>query len=187
MNTPQQYQDLWDTMIILKTDEIEQVAKSLYTHKERYEKVVQGTKLPWQWVACIHQRESGARFTRHLHNGDPLTAKTVLVPKGRPVKGQPPFTWEESAIDALFEYKELDKIQLWDIPTILFQFEKYNGLGYAMYRPEINSPYLWSYTTHYKRGKYAADGAYDPELKDKQIGCAPLFRYLTDKTLGIAQ
>jgi len=33
--------------------------------------------------------ECGLDFTRHLHNGDPLIARTVRAPAGRLVDGRP--------------------------------------------------------------------------------------------------
>ena len=48
-------------------------------------------------------------FNRHLHNGDPLSSRTTHIPQNRPVKGKPPFTWEESTIDVL-KHKRLDRV-----------------------------------------------------------------------------
>src|SRR5262249_30371047 len=46
------------------------------------------------------------------------------------------------------------------------------GTGYAaMGKP---SPYLWSGTDQYVRGKYVADHQFDADAVDKQLGCAPL-------------
>lgn len=50
--------------------------------------------------------------------------------------------------------------------------ELYNGLGY--FRKGLPSPYVWSGTDQYKRGKYVADGVFDPNVIDKQLGCAGL-------------
>ena len=41
------------------------------------------------------------RFDQHLHNGDPLSGRTTHVPPGRPRPASPPFTWEQSAHDAI--------------------------------------------------------------------------------------
>ena len=60
---------------------------------------------PWFFLGVIHAMESRFNFERHLHNGDPLSARTVRVPKGFPKAGNPPFTWEVSAEeDAMEEY-----------------------------------------------------------------------------------
>jgi lysozyme family protein len=50
--------------------------------------------------------------------------------------------------------------------------EEYNGLDYAACgRP---SPYVWASTNQYTKGKYVADGHYDPNAVDHQLGCAAL-------------
>src|SRR5262249_23634365 len=36
------------------------------------------------------------------------------------------------------------------------------------------SPYVWASTDQYIRGKYIADGHYDPNATDHQLGCAAL-------------
>ena len=52
-------------------------------------------------LGIIHSLEAEFNFNTHLHNGDPLSAQTVHVPRGRPPTGNPPFQWLDSAIDAL--------------------------------------------------------------------------------------
>jgi hypothetical protein len=59
------------------------------------------SRVPWYLAGIIHYRECGLYFTRHPHNGDPLTERTLRVPAGRPAKGEPPFRFEDSAVDAL--------------------------------------------------------------------------------------
>jgi lysozyme family protein len=62
--------------------------------------------------------------------------------------------------------------------------KRYNGFGYRR-QQIVFTPYLWAATNHYTKGKYVEDGVYDPNAIDHQLGCAPLIRYLTDRTLGI--
>jgi len=71
------------------------------------------------------------------------------------------------------------------MPIILGTLEDFNGRGYIKYHPDVLTPYLWSKTNHYVKGKYASDGKFDPELVDKQVGVAAIYKYLTDKTLGL--
>src|SRR5690349_19919529 len=54
------------------------------------------TGVPAPVVIALHGRESTWNFSRHLHEGSPLTHRTRFVPKGRP-PGTPPFTFEQSA------------------------------------------------------------------------------------------
>jgi lysozyme family protein len=55
--------------------------------------------------------------------------------------------------------------------------EQYNGLGYAAMG--IPPPYLWASTNQYSHGKYIADGHFDPNAIDHQIGCAALLGRMT--------
>lgn len=175
--TPQQYQELWDTMQVLpqKDGELHRTVGNIFGPSDHYHAVSAITGVPWYVIAVIHYRESSLNFKRHLHNGDPLKARTTHVPAGRPLAGNPPFTWEESAVDAL-RLRGLQKIKEWSIPTILLQLEGYNGFGYQ--KRQICTPYLWSGTNHYESGKYVADGKFDPTAVDKQLGCAPLLKEL---------
>lgn len=177
------YQNLWDTMVIGDVDDVVKAAELILKGKPTYDKVVENTKVPWYFVGALHYREASCNFSTHLHNGDSLKERTKHVPAGRPVQGNPPFTWEESAKDALFNIKNFDKQDSWTLPEILYRAEAYNGLGYS--KRGVVSPYVWSKTNHYKAGKYASDGKYDSSLVDKQVGVAPLIRYLTDKTLKL--
>jgi hypothetical protein len=50
--------------------------------------------------------------------------------------------------------------------------EQYNGLGYAT--RGLPSPYIWSGTDQYAKGKYVRDGVFDSNVVDSQLGCAGL-------------
>jgi len=135
--------------------------------------------MPWWFIACIHSHESGSKFSTHLHNGDPLTDYTKQVPAGRPKVGhEPPFTFEESAVDAL-TYQGFEKVLLWDFFHIFYLLEKYNGFGY--YNKKINTPYTWSGTNHYEKGKFVKDSVWNPDFVSKQVGIAIIVKRLIDK------
>ena len=138
---------------------VDRTARALAANRARYEKVAAAVAMPWYVVAVIHSMEAGGDFTRHLHNGDPLTARTTHVPAGRPRTGKPPFTWEASAIDAL-TYQGFGNWKDWSVPGTLYKLEGYNGFGYRDHHPQTLSPYLWSFSNHYARGKYVADGRF---------------------------
>jgi lysozyme family protein len=136
------------------------------------------------FIGPAHNRESSLRFNAHLHCGDPLNARTVHVPKGRPKTGNPPFTWEESAIDALtMPPHSLDRVPAWTIERTLYELEKYNGWGYL---GKGNSPYLWAGTSEYHGGKYVADGVYSASAWDKQLGCVAVIKALAELDAGVA-
>jgi lysozyme family protein len=158
---------------------VDRIARGLAANRARYEKVGNAVDMPWYVVAVIHSMEAGGDFTRHLHNGDPLTARTTHVPVGRPPKGNPPFTWEESAIDAL-SYQGLSRWKDWSVPGTLYELEGYNGWGYRDHHPQVLSPYLWSFSNHYTRGKYVSDGKFSATAISQQCGAAVLLKRLQD-------
>ncbi len=178
------YQQLFDTCDLRpeRMGEIETILDRLQRGQARYRAVSAATGVPWHVIAVIHQMECGGRFDQHLHNGDPLTDRTVHVPPRRPPNGQPPFTWEESAEDAL-RLRRMDRWADWSLPGVLYQLEGYNGFGYRRYHPETLSPYLWSGSGHYASGKYVADGTWSPAAVSKQVGAAVLLRRMVETAL----
>jgi lysozyme family protein len=169
----QQYQQLFDTCVVnpAHLSGINQVIARIMPNQARYRAISDPLGVPWFFVALVHNLECGLRFDRHLHNGDPLTARTVQVPRGRPLVGNPPFTFEQSATDAL-RYQGYANVRDWSLPAVLYRLEGYNGYGYHSVNPPVNSPYLWSYSQHYTKGKYVADHVYDPNAVSTQCGSA---------------
>ncbi|MBW4478409.1 MAG: hypothetical protein KME54_16485 [Tolypothrix brevis GSE-NOS-MK-07-07A] len=184
-----EYQKLWQSCQI-KFDELDstkQIVGKIRANRDRYLAVQQKINVPWYFIAVIHNMESSLSFSKHLHNGDPLKKRTVNVPKDRPVpdpiKGwDVGYTWEESAIDALTKGgKDLDKVKDWSLPAQLWQIEQYNGFGYRQHHPDVLTPYLWSGTNHYTKGKYTSDGKWDANAVSKQIGAAALLKILMEE------
>lgn len=139
-------------------------------------------RIPWYFIACVHYRECSFSFKEHLHNGDPLTAYTTHVPANRPQVGHPPpFTFEESAVDAL-KLMGFDKIGGWTLPLMLRKLEAYNGFGYSGLH-HIPSPYLWGYSNHYTKGLYVKDGKYDADAVSKQMGTAVILKRMEQRSL----
>ena len=185
--TPQlisEYTQLFNNCVIRpdKFKAIDQSINLILAGRQEYDRVEAQINVPWYFTGIIHCLESSINFQTHLHNGDPLTARTKNVPKDRPKSGNPPFTWQQSAIDAL-QIKKLDTWTDWGIPGILFQFERYNGFGY---RPHgINSPYLWSFSNHYVKGKFVQDGIFNENAVSKQTGAAVLLRRMSEKQIAV--
>jgi lysozyme family protein len=134
---------------------------------QRYLNVSERTGVPPHIVAIIHSLEVSGRFDGHLHNGDPLTAKTTHVPRNRPSTGAPPFDWADSAVDALRNLRSWDD---WSLPGICYVLERYNGFGYRNHHPHVKSPYLWSFTNIYSSGKYTSDGRWSDTAVSRQCG-----------------
>jgi lysozyme family protein len=135
----------------------------------RYRAVEAATGVPAHLVGIIHNLEASGNFDRHLHNGDPLTVRTVRVPAGRPRGGRPPFAWQDSAADALL-LKKLDRWTDWSVPGTAYVLEQFNGWGYRRFHPHVKSPYLWGFSTIYAAGKYVADGVWSDTAVSRQCG-----------------
>jgi len=148
--------------------------------KDRYKQISVRTAVPWDFIAGIHLRESNLDFSTYLGNGQRLDHVTTIVPKGRG-----PFqSFEDGATDALFHAPPyIGNNKDWSIPSYLTASEALNGLGY--YYHGLPSPYVWSGTDQYVKGKFVADHVFDPNVVDKQLGTAGLIICLqkADKTV----
>jgi lysozyme family protein len=145
-------------------------------NQARYLKVAEATCIPWFVIAIIHGLEASFNFRKHLHNGDSLSARTTRYPPNRPDVWDPPNDWESSAIDAL-KFDKFDNLEDWSLPRTLYRWEAYNGFRSRVLH-NINTPYLWSFSNHYTKGKYVADGVWDGSVVSKQCGAAVMLREL---------
>jgi lysozyme family protein len=195
---PQYWQLFLDCQVCPdKLAAVKLMVTNITINRQRYLKVAPmlGT-MPWWFIALVHAMESSLSFSHHLHNGDPLKARTHHVPAGRPPanpranpkvapSAKNPYTWEESAEDAL-RWMRLNSWSDWSIRGALYKLEEYNGWGYRMYHSDVLSPYLWSYTNKYTKGKYAADGKWNDQLVSAQPGAAAILRLMVDSGLVLA-
>ena len=174
-----EYSDLFNRCKIAadKVAEVEEVAQRILQYQSRYASIAAQSTVPWYVIAVIHNMECGLDFTKHLHNGDSLKRRTINVPAGRPKTGQPPFTFEVSALDAL-KYDKLTEWKDWSIGGICYKLEGFNGWGYRAHK--INSPYLWSCSNLYTRGKYIEDNQWSGTAVSRQCGTAVILRRMSD-------
>ena len=176
-----EYAQLFQTCQIrpAAANEVTKWAQKVAANKQRYGAIGDPLGVPWYVVGIIHYRECSLDFTKHLHNGDPLTARTTNVPKGCPKTGTPPFTFEASAADAL----KLDGASGWadwSLSGTLYKLESFNGFGYRLYHPHVLSPYLWGKSNHYTQGGYPADNVWSDAYVNKQLGSAVLLRRMAE-------
>jgi lysozyme family protein len=176
-----EYEWMFKTMVMTTGEErLDAINDKISANKAQYGTIEKALGIPWFVVGVLHYLESGLRFDRHLHNNDPLSGRTVNVPAGRPLTGQPPFSWEESAIDALQMLGWAGE-QDWSLTRTLYRIEQYNGFGYRRF--QTNSPYLWNCTSHYIKGYYVSDGQFDPEAVAPTCGAAGLLKRMMDRKL----
>jgi lysozyme family protein len=158
------------------------IVNRILLHRPRYEAVDRSSAVPWYVIAALHNMESGGSFRHHLHEGSPLSGRTRWIPKGHPKTGAPPFTWEESATDAL-RYDNLAAVDWRYLTHTLYAAERYNGTGYLRYRKTVPSPYLWAGTSIYLRGKYVSDGKWSSTAISGQIGVAAIWKELESRRI----
>jgi lysozyme family protein len=151
------------------------VAHKLLGFKSRYQSVAKETGVPLALLAVLHERESDADFRTNLAQGDPLTRPSTHVPAGRPVlkSGMSfPVSWEYAAVDAV-KYDHLNENSApWSLTYALWKGEAWNGFGPRNHG--IHTGYLWAGTNIYTRGKYVADGVWNANAEDKQLGIVPV-------------
>lgn len=160
-----------------RLSEVQGICDKILKNESRYTDIGDENDVPWFLVAVIHSLEGDLNFETHLHNGDPLKRRTVNDPSGRPPGHPPPFTFEESAKDAL----AFDRMNVNLEPSfagICFKLEGFNGFG-SRFRG-IHTPYLWSFSNHYIAGKFVSDGHFDPTAVSKQCGGAVILRRLLE-------
>lgn len=171
-----EYVDLLRSVKITRLQSADAAARYIISNKERYAAVERETDVPVVVLGALHWREASGNFKTNLAQGDPLSWPSTHVPKGRPPL-QPgmsfPVTWEYAAIDAVkFDHLD-DNSQPWSLPYACFKSEAWNGFGPRNHG--INTGYLWAGTNQYSGGKYVADGVWNPNVVDAQIGVVPIF------------
>ena len=150
-------------------------------YRSAYETLEDAVCVPWYFIGVIHALETSFNFEAHLHNGDPLSRKTTHLPAGHPVPWQPPSDWQSSAKDALTIEKYTDHTD-WNLAKLLFRLEGYNGFR-SREQHGINSPYLWSFSNHYKSGKFVADNEWSASAVSQQCGAAVMIKELANRKL----
>lgn len=176
-----EYAELWNTAKYennAHNNEVYTLVKDQLTPfaLEQYHAVESKYGVPWWFTCAVHLMEASGDFKKHLHNGDPLSHPTVNVPVDRPDKHwrSPPGTWVQSACDAI-RYMKYDLVDHWTVERALYLGEKYNGFKSRLLH-HINTPYLWSYSKHYTKGKFVRDNVWSNEAVSRQPGLAIILR-----------
>jgi len=159
----------WAKARLTRGSEFEKWALKAVANKATYKEIERRTGVPWVFVAVTHYRESTMDISKSLAQGDPWNKVSVRVPAGR----GPFSSFADAAVDALVNCAPYAaRNRDWSIEGMLTYLERYNGLGYAM--RGLPSAYVWAGTDQYVKGKFVADGKFDANVVDKQLGCAGL-------------
>lgn len=171
------YDDDLARMIVVRTGAVDVTAKRLLAlyHEGKYGVVPVKTGIPEPWIAASFEREASSDFRCNPAQGDRWNRTSIHVPAGRgPFQG-----WEAAALDA-YHLDGLDSIGAahWSWALACYYGEIFNGLGYRNHG--IPSPYLWGGTNIQKRGKYVADGVFDENEMDAQLGIIPIMKRMVE-------
>lgn len=162
----------WKNAKLTREAEFTKPARVAVANKGRYLAIARAAGMPdiaWVFIAVSHYRESSQDFSKSLAQGDPWNQKSTHVPADRgPFK-----SFEEAAVDALVKCAPYAaRLKDWSIGGMLTNLERFNGIGYAA--RGLPSAYVWSGTDQYRAGKFIADGVFDPNKVDAQLGVAGL-------------
>jgi lysozyme family protein len=167
----EEYETLLSSCQIFRIADAKARAEKLINLKPYYEEVSARTGVPIVWLMAINERESGSNLHDYLGNGEPLSRRTTLVPKGRG-----PFdSWAAGAIDAI-QLDHINEVSVWSWPRSLYEGEAWNGFGPRSHGRHTG--YLWAGTNIYDGGKYVADGVWEYDEFDHQLGLVPLMAAL---------
>lgn len=173
--------------------EIDHIARRLTTPAAlaRLGTIFAQTGIPIVCQAVKGERECGFDFTKNWGQGDPLTRPSTHVPKGRPPLGAPPndhfpVSWEWATLDAFTVCDRLNVISVpaWTLPYAVFKDEGYNGFGYRAHG--VRTPYVLGGTNLQQPGKYVADGVFDPNHMDTQLGTLPVMMRMIELIPSLA-
>lgn len=150
-------------------------AKRALVHKAEYQAIADtiknttGKHIPWWFIPLVHEREcirGVDNWTCNLGQGSPFNQKSKIKPYNGPFH-----SFREAAIAALIhEAPHAASNTNWSGGGTMTIGEAYNGIGYA--RKGLPSPYVWSGTNQYVKGKYVKDGVFNPNTVDTQLGIA---------------
>jgi lysozyme family protein len=136
-------------------------------------------------------RECDNDLSANPAQGDPLTHRSVHVPRNRIPGKTPPFTFLDAAADAYYA-PDLDRMQTRDwahAGALLDAVENFNGGGYR--KLGLTSPYVWNGVTgdakfnFYLAGKYVSDGRFSRTFKDQQLGVAAILLRMRERGMAI--
>jgi lysozyme family protein len=164
--------DLFDSVIVRETrkGDVKYYADKCIENRAKYEASGAPLGVPWYVVAIIDALEN-TFGNGWLANGDPLTGPTVRAPIGLGRGENFPISWARGA-ELSMKKDALDKVTDWTLGNLLYRVMLYNGTGYLS--KGIETPYLWSFCTHYVKGKYVKDGpeGWDANAVSNQCGAA---------------
>lgn len=157
-------------LTITRPLDIDNAAKKILRHEniDRYIAACEGTEVPPAFIGVLDLREGDCNPHLGLGQGDRWDHVSTHVPRGFG-----PFPSWAAAAKFYIHYDHLDENSSpWSIEYACWKGEIWNGLGPRAHGRATG--YLWAGTSIYRGGKYIADGVWNPNAVDQQIGIIPV-------------
>ena len=160
-----------------KLAEADSIATKIVAHRDRYQRVAKSLGVPWYVVGLIHALESSLDFSyappqrRPAHRAHDARARRPAAAARRRSRGR------RARPDAL-TFRGFAELEGLDDPGRALPARGLQRLGLPPAAPRRDSPYLWSFSNHYTKGKYVADGNFSATAVSQQCGAAVLLKRL---------
>lgn len=146
-------------------------AERLLRDKTTWLDLQKESTVPAAALMALAEREMSGNLHCYLGNGQRLTMRTTLVPKGRGPFPDTPAGFVAGAMDALTLDGLVHVAAMaggWSEARFCYESELWNGFGYRA--RGIPSPYVYGGTTVQRPGKFIRDGVYSSSVMDPQLG-----------------
>lgn len=169
------------------TDEplLDGILEAYQRNVQIYERIASETGLPPEVIAVFHYREKASdflsgSFSIYIMNGEYLGNVTTLTPSG--IYSE---SFEDVAIDwfqgkySTYHVDNIDRLGLTYDSRDLIAMTTYTNLYNGMPSGIISS-YVYNGTNLYKSGMFTADGVYNENAKDENLGTYVVLKYLLE-------
>jgi lysozyme family protein len=165
--------------------ELDEACDTLLEQRAAYQALSNATShgTPVAFLMAIAYREMSGNTHCFLGNGQSLSRRTTIVPKGLGPWLQPyPQNFVAGGLMAL-HIDGVDAVVMNGLPIAAYESEALNGFGYM--NRGLPSPYVFGGTNIQKPGKYVADGEFDSSEMDSQLGTLAIMERLFQRDASL--
>lgn len=164
--------------------DLDEACNTLLKQKSAYQLLSNRTpnRVPVAFLMAIAYREMSGNTHCFLGNGQSLSQRTTIVPKGLGPWLQPyPENFVQGGLLAL-HIDGSDLVTQWSVPRAAYESEALNGWGYLGHG--IPSPYVFGGTNIQQKGKYTSDGHFEL-VTDNQLGTMAIIERLFERDASL--
>lgn len=177
-----EYSQLLSAMVVRPEarKHVDDVAVKILGYRGRFDEVSAANGVPVIFMGPSFYREASLDFSRNPAQGWPLRSRSKNIPHNGPFP-----SWRAAALEA-YRLNGLDQVgaERWTWELVCYYGETFNGFGPRNHGRHTG--YLWAGTNVYDGGKYVADGVWDPNHHDEQLGIVPIARRMVELAPDLA-